>query len=155
MTRSRRLPASWLSFPSRASWVRQARRRSPSVSSARPSKPTSVIRLQDLVGPQASSTSSAVCPCALHTSRSTPRTSSVLPLICRGPPVRLTHASLSLPTVGPGLRPGDHRLRVLLSSTTVRSGENRGPRRRQCSAFQRAAHGAELDLGLGELVGGI
>ena len=53
-------------------------------------------RLQDFVGPQASSTSSEVCPWALHTSRSTPRTSSVLPLICRSLPVALAaHADLS------------------------------------------------------------
>ena len=50
----------------RVAWRTQLARRSPSVSSARPSNPTSLIRLQDLpvvcAVPQASSTSSAVCP---------------------------------------------------------------------------------------------
>src|ERR1700722_2080657 len=136
MTGSPPLPVSWLSFPSRPSWVRQASRRSPSVSSARPSKPTSVIRLQDLAGPKASSTSSAVCPWALHTSRRTPRASSVLPLICRG---LLSRTPILLPTVGRGRRAGDLRLRVLLSPGV-------GGDAQRSSVFQGAAHGAELDL---------
>src|SRR5580704_2437323 len=197
MTRSRTLPASWLSFPSRASWVRQASRRSPSVSSARPSKPTSVIRLQDFVGPQASSTSSAVWPWAPHTSRSTPRTSSELPLICREPPCRVAVSTesrswwpggrhrikSSLIPVRPGLacayglrrctgpadpRPDDGRGRVSekkmfggLAFLPARAGSRRrlaGPISRAAGAalaFQGAAHGTELDLGLGEFGGGI
>src|ERR1700685_946581 len=75
-TRSRMLPVSSFSLPSRCSLFRHAARRSPS-SSASPSKPTSAIFLQALVGPQSSSRSALVCPWALHTSRSTSLASSI------------------------------------------------------------------------------
>src|SRR3984885_6632826 len=75
-TRSRMLPVSSFSLPSRCSLFRHAARRSPS-SSASPSNPTSAIFLQALVGPQSSSRSALVCPWALHTSRSTSLASSI------------------------------------------------------------------------------
>src|ERR1022692_1242810 len=81
-TRSLMLAASGLSLPSRCSLARHALRRSPSASvSARPSKPTSFMFLQDFAVPNVSARSVLLWPWALHTPRSTSRGSSDCRLI--------------------------------------------------------------------------
>src|SRR5215468_3572645 len=97
------------SLPSRSSRSRQAARTSPSPPSISP-KPTSAIRLQDLVLP-ASSRSALVWPWALQIPRSTSRVSSGSRLISG----TFQLALLTRLTVVVAHGGGESRLRVLLS----------------------------------------
>src|SRR5215467_3474467 len=123
------------SLPSRSSRSRQAARTSPSPSSISP-KPTSAIRLQDLVLPT-SSRSALVWPLALQIPRSTSRVSSGSRLISG----TFQLALLPRLTVVAAHGGGESRLRVLLSGSA-------GPAPMASLPFHDTEHGKSPGQGL-------